>query len=414
MGNQRLCILRRRSGEWVTAAAKRIAHIRCVCPNHHDTRTAGFARKELRASDAFACAAGAMAERDMRIGFARCNQRRSKRFMDKEENPMLLDVVAIGELLVDLTGIATDRDGYPTFAAHPGGAPCNFLAALSRFGARSAFIGKVGDDAFGRLLKNTLADAGIETRGLIMDPDVFTTLAFVSLDAHGERVFSFARKPGADTRLRPEELDLSLIDAARILHFGSLSLTGEPARSATRRAVAFAKERGKWVTFDPNLRVQLWPSEQAAREQILWGLGRADVVKISGEEVAFLWTCSAEEGAKRLVHAFGVRLAMVTLGAEGCLLMTAKASCRIKPPAVSPVDTTGAGDIFGGSAVFHLLELGRAPEELIADELAQIGRFAAAAASLSTERSGGMQSVPSLETVRANMSRSQIVSQCCI
>lgn len=323
---------------------------------------------------------------------------------------MLLHVVAIGELLVDLTGVSTNRDGYPTFTAHPGGAPCNFLAALSRFGASTAFIGKVGEDTFGYLLKNTLADAGIETRGLVMDPDVFTTLAFVSLDAHGERTFSFARKPGADTQLWPEELDLTLIDSARILHFGSLSLTGEPVRSATRRAVAFAKERGKLVTFDPNLRLQLWSSEQTAKEQILWGLGQADVVKISGEEVAFLWNCSAEEGAKRLVQALGVRLAMVTLGAEGGLMMTAKAGCRVKPPAVSPVDTTGAGDIFGGSAIFRLLELGRAPDELTADELGQIGRFAATAASLSTELPGGMCSVPNIDAVRTHMRRSQILS----
>ena len=321
----------------------------------------------------------------------------------------MLDVVAIGELLVDLTGIATDGDGYPTFNAHPGGAPCNFLAALSRFGLKTAFLGKVGEDAFGHLLIKTLADAGIETRGLCMDPDVFTTLAFVALDAHGDRTFSFARKPGADTQLRPEELDLTLIDEARILHFGSLSLTGEPARAATMRAVAYAKARKKWITFDPNLRLPLWPSEQAAREQILWGLGQADVVKISGEEVAFLWNCPAEEGAERLVRGLGVHLAMVTLGAEGCLLMNAGAVCRVQAPAVNPVDTTGAGDIFGGSAIFRLLELGRAPESLTAAELGEIGRFAAAAASLSTERPGGMCSVPTLEMVRANAHRSQLV-----
>lgn len=315
----------------------------------------------------------------------------------------MYDVVALGELLIDFAAQSTDPDGYPTMAAHPGGAPGNFLAALNRYGAKTAFLGKVGDDAFGALLCGTLERAGIETRGILRDPTVFTTLAFVTFDGHGERSFSFARKPGADTQLRFEELDLSLIDQARVFHFGTLSLTGEPARTATRKAVAYARERGKTITYDPNLRLPLWASEEEAREQILWGLHQADIVKISGEELEFLWGCGPEEGARRLLDECGVRLAMVTMGAGGCLLRNAGASCRVSCPKVTPVDTTGAGDIFGGSAVCRLLEMGKAPEDLSEEELTQTARFAVTAASLSTQRPGGIPSIPSRDEVAARM-----------
>ncbi len=315
----------------------------------------------------------------------------------------MLDVVALGELLIDFAALSADADGYPTMAAHPGGAPCNFLAALSRYGAKTAFLGKVGGDTFGKLLKATLEDEGIGTRGLVVDPEFFTTLAFVTFDARGDRSFAFARKPGADTQLRFEELELSLIDEARVFHFGTLSLTDKPVRGATRNAVAYAKERGKLITFDPNLRLPLWRSEEEAREQILWGLSQADVVKISEEEVDFLWHCPPEEGADRLIRDYGVSLAMVTLGERGCYLKNARACCTAAAPAVKPVDTTGAGDIFGGGAVACLLEFRKTPGELDGKELAYIARFASTAASLSTERPGGIPSIPDRETVLAHM-----------
>ena len=169
----------------------------------------------------------------------------------------MIDVTALGELLIDFACRSTDRDGYPVMEAHPGGAPANFLAALSKLGAKTALLGKVGTDAFGKLLTGTLQKAGIETRGLVASDDVFTTLAFVTFDAHGDRAFSFARKPGADTCLTFGELDLSLIDEAKVFHFGTLSLTDEPARSATYKAVAYAKGMGKLITYDPNLRKPL-------------------------------------------------------------------------------------------------------------------------------------------------------------
>lgn len=314
----------------------------------------------------------------------------------------MYDVVALGELLIDFAQQSVDEGGYPTMAAHPGGAPGNFLAALNKYGARTAFVGKVGDDAFGRLLVNTLKEAGIETRGIVADPSVFTTLAFVTFK-DGDRSFSFARKPGADTMLRFDEVELSLIDQARVFHFGSLSLTGEPVRETTRRAVAYAKERGKLITFDPNLRPPLWDSPEQAKEEILWGLDQADVVKISDEEVSFLWNCGEEEGARRLLEEHGVKLAMVTLGPRGCYLRNRKGACTVPSPRVTVADTTGAGDIFGGSAVSRLLELGKAPEELEQAELEGIARFAATAASLSTEKPGGIPSIPEKEAVLSRM-----------
>ena len=215
------------------------------------------------------------------------------------------DVVALGELLIDFTPVSTDGAGCPTLKANPGGAPGNLLAALSRYGRRTAFLGKVGEDAFGRLLLESLRRAGVQTRGIRLTSSAFTTLAFVTLDAAGDRSFSFARKPGADTQLRWEEVDRSLIQRCRLFHFGSLSLTDEPARSATRTAVAYARELGRTVTFDPNLRLPLWPSPAEARAQILWSLCQADVVKLSDEEVDFLWGCSPQEGARRLLEECG-------------------------------------------------------------------------------------------------------------
>jgi len=306
----------------------------------------------------------------------------------------MIDVVALGELLIDFASRSTDAAGYPMMQALPGGAPANFLAALTRYGKSTAFLGKVGDDAFGHLLTGTVKAAGIETRGIVMDPGVFTTLAFVTFDASGDRSFSFARKPGADTCLTWEEVDKSLIDEAKVFHFGTLSLTDEPVRSATRKAVAYAKEAGKLITCDPNLRMPLWRDPEEAREQMLWSLHQADVVKISDNEVEFLWNCTPEEGARRLLEAFGVSLAMVTLGPDGCLLKTKNASFRAPCPRVHPVDTTGAGDIFGGSAVARLLELEKPLSRLTEADLAYIGRFAAAAASLSTEAPGGIPSIP--------------------
>ena len=316
----------------------------------------------------------------------------------------MMDVTALGELLIDFACIATDADGYPTMTAHAGGAPPNFLAALSKFGAKTAMLTKVGDDAFGKMLVQTLKNSGIETRGVVTDAKVFTTLAFVTLDETGDRDFSFARKPGADTCLAFEELDLSLIDEASVFHFGTLSLTHEPAADATRRAVAYAKAAGKLITFDPNLRKPLWDTMERAREQLLWGLSQADVVKISDEEVEFLFDLAPEAGAAHILANYGVKLVFVTCGSCGCFFSNGKACGHVPAlQGLKVVDTTGAGDIFGVSALWKLLKLGKAPEELEEAQLREVVRFACTAAGLSTQKPGGMPSVPTLEEIFAHM-----------
>ena len=316
----------------------------------------------------------------------------------------MIDVVALGELLIDFTCQSVDGDGYPTMAAHPGGAPANFLAALTKFGAKTALLGKVGKDAFGKMLTDTLVKAGIETRGIIQAEDVFTTLAFVTLDETGNREFSFARKPGADTCLTFEELDLGLIDEAKVFHFGTLSLTNEPARSATVQAVAYAKSRNKLITYDPNLRKPLWSSMEEAKEQLLWGLSQADVVKISDEEVEFLFGLDPWAGAKHILEHYGVKLVFVTCGPDGCVYKNAQAEGKVPGlKNIRVVDTTGAGDIFGGSALWKLLSIGKAPQELSGEEMAQTAAFACTSASLSTTKFGGVFSVPAYSDVIARL-----------
>ena len=312
----------------------------------------------------------------------------------------MIDVVALGELLIDFATVGADADGYPTMAAHPGGAPANFLAALTKFGASTALIGKVGSDTFGKLLLGTLEKASIETKGMVVTEDVFTTLAFVTFDAHGDRDFAFSRKPGADTCLSFEEIDLSLIDEAKVFHFGTLSLTHEPARTATQKCVAYAKNAGKLITYDPNLRKPLWADLEEAKEQLLWGLAQADVVKISDEEVEFLFGLGVEDGAKHILENFGVKLIFVTCGPEGCFFKNAQAEGHVPSlSGIKVIDTTGAGDIFGGSAVWKLLQAEKSPEALTEAELRDIVTFACTAAGLSTTKSGGISSVPSLEAV---------------
>lgn len=316
----------------------------------------------------------------------------------------MIDVVALGELLIDFACLSTDGDGYPTMAAHPGGAPANFLAALTKFGAKTALLGKVGTDAFGKMLTGTLRKAGIETRGLVATDDTFTTLAFVTFDEHGDREFSFSRKPGADTCITFDELDLSLIDEARVFHFGTLSLTDEPARATTCKAVEYAKSKGKLITYDPNLRKPLWKDLETAKEQMLWGLKQADVVKISDEEVEFLFGLGVEDGAKHILDTCGVKLVFVTCGADGCYFKNAVAEGRVPSLAgIQVKDTTGAGDIFGGSAVWKILQYGIRPEELDEAQLRDIVTFACTSAGLSTTKSGGISSVPDYADVLKRM-----------
>ena len=314
----------------------------------------------------------------------------------------MIEVVALGELLIDFACTRQDAEGYPTMEAHPGGAPVNFLAALSKMGAKAAMLGKVGKDTFGQLLLGTMEKLNIETAGIITDDSVFTTLAFVTFDEKGDREFSFARKPGADTQLTFEELDLSLIDRAKVFHFGTLSLTDEPARTATQKVIAYAKAKGKLITCDPNLRKPLWSDMQVCREQLLWAISQADVLKISDDEVDFLFALNPEEGAKYILDNFGIKLVFVTCGPKGCYFSNGQASGFVEAPqGIRAIDTTGAGDIFGGTAVYQLLQQEKAPEALDEATLREITSFACTAASLSTTAPGGASSGPSMEEIQS-------------
>ena len=314
------------------------------------------------------------------------------------------DVVALGELLIDFAPYSVNEAGYPVLSANPGGAPGNFLAALTKYGCRTAMIGKVGDDAFGKALVKTLEDAGIDARGIRIDPNVFTTLAFVSLDASGNRDFSFARKPGADTCLTPEEVDEELIADAKVFHFGTLSLTDEPAAWATRHAIELAKRHGALISLDPNLRKPLWKREEDAREAIEWSLHQADIVKISDEEIDWLWGFSPEEGAEKLLREYGVSLVYATLGPKGCYAANGTNRVTVQSPSgIHVVDTTGAGDIFGGSAMSQFIRCKKTPADLTETELRRIVSFACTAASLSTQTHGGIASVPEYSDVTRKM-----------
>ena len=316
----------------------------------------------------------------------------------------MIDVVAIGEIIVDCTCLSVDADGFPTLEAHPGGAPANFLAPLAKFGANTVLMGKVGNDAFGKAMLNVIQKAGVGTQGVVVDDNFFTTMAFVTLDETGDREFSFARKPGADTQLRFEELDLSLIDRCKVFHFGSLPLTDDPCRTATHKAVEYAKSQGKLITYDPNLRKPLWKDLEEARGQLLWGLENADVVKISDEEVEFLFGLDPVEGAAHILENYDIRLVFVTRGPKGCYFSNGKAMGHVEAlSGLQVVDTTGAGDIFGGSAIWKMLQLGVAPQELTEKQLREIVGFACTSASLSTTRPGGVSGVFALEEILARM-----------
>ncbi len=319
----------------------------------------------------------------------------------------MYDVVAIGELLIDFTLDRVQDDGYPVMAAHPGGAVANFLAPLAKYGRKTALLSKVGDDALGRRLIATVRSAGIDAGGVAVTESAFTTLAFVTRDEKGEREFSFARKPGADMLLSVEDIDFKMIDESSIVHFGTVCMTDDPARATHYHVIDYAQKAGKLITFDPNLREVLWKDLFEAKKQMFWGFTKADVVKISDNEVQFLFNCPPEEGARILLERYGVRLVFVTLGPDGCYFRTRSASGRVPGlKGFKVVDTTGAGDIFGGTAVWGLLESGARPEELSARQLRNIAGFACAAASLSTARLGGISSVPELEEVWAALKRS--------
>lgn len=313
-----------------------------------------------------------------------------------------IDVAALGELLVDFTCNGASAQGNPFYEANPGGAPCNVLAMLAKLGKKTAFIGKVGEDQFGHLLRQVGLEAGISMDSLVMDPHSHTTLAFVKTAENGDRDFSFYRDSGADTLLVPDEVPEDVIAGARIFHFGSLSLTGEPVRSTTQKAVALARASGCILSFDPNLRPPLWDDLEQAREQIHWGLAQCDVAKISDDELLFLTgETDFDAGAAKLIAQFpNLQMVNVTAGAQGSI--SYYQGLRVFQPGVTlggVIETTGAGDTFCACVLNFLLEHGLA--HLTADDLTQMLRFANAAAYLVTTRRGAIRSMPEPEQVLA-------------
>ena len=310
------------------------------------------------------------------------------------------DIAALGELLIDFTDSGVSHSGMRLFERNPGGAPANVLTAAARFGRTTAFLGKVGDDMHGQFLRQTLTEAGIDVSGLVMARDVFTTLAFVALNDKGERSFSFARKPGADTCLRPEELSAAVLDSCRVLHVGSLSLTDEPARSATFAAVERAKAAGAVISYDPNYRAALWPDAETAARHMRSMAPYVDVMKLSDEETVLL-TGESDPAAAAVLLAQGVKCAAVTLGAKGALTATASGVRHVPGFSVNAVDTTGAGDAFWGGFLHRMLALGKAPEELTADEAADCARWGCATAAVCVTRRGAIPAMPSLAEAEA-------------
>lgn len=309
------------------------------------------------------------------------------------------DVTALGELLIDFTENGTSGQGNPLMEANPGGAPCNVLAMLSRLGHKTAFIGKVGKDMFGDQLQASLEEVGIDTKGLKRDDTVHTTLAFVHTLPDGDREFSFYRNPGADIMLREKDLEEELLTDCRIFHFGTLSMTHEGCRQATKKAIQLAEQAGAVISFDPNLRENLWDSLEEAKEQVLYGLAHCHILKISDNEIQ--WLTGEEDfdrGAAKLKEQFGIPLILVSLGKEGSLAF--RNGIRVFVPAYQnphTIETTGAGDTFCACVLHYVLCHGW--KEYTKEELEDMLDFANAAASIITTRKGALRVMPAFAEV---------------
>ena len=311
------------------------------------------------------------------------------------------DVTALGELLIDFTDNGKSAQGNTLFEANPGGAPCNVLAMLNKCGHPTAFIGKVGKDIFGLKLKSTLEEVGINTSNLIVDENARTTLAFVQTFEDGDRDFSFFRNPGADMLLTAQEVDEELIKDSRIFHFGTLSMTHDGVREATKRAIAVAKESGAVISFDPNLRPPLWNSLEDAKVQVAYGLGQCDVLKISDNEIQ--WFTAEEDfdaGIAKLRKEYDIPLILLSMGRDGSRAYYKDLKVEAAPfLQESTIETTGAGDTFGGSCLHYILKYGL--DDLDESRLKEMLTFANAAASIVTTRKGALRVMPEIEEVES-------------
>lgn len=309
------------------------------------------------------------------------------------------DVVALGELLIDFTENGTSKQGNPLFEANPGGAPCNVLAMLSKLGHTTAFIGKVGNDYFGEQLGNAIAEAGIDASFLCKDEEIHTTLAMVHTFPDGDRDFSFYRNPGADMMLTEAEIPEDLMKNTKIFHFGTLSMTHENVRAATKKAIRLAAEAGVVISFDPNLRPPLWDSMENAKEQVLYGLSCCQVLKISDNEIQ--WLTGQEdytEGVRWIRERYSIPLILVSMGKEGSRAYYQDKIVEVKPfLQKNTIETTGAGDTFCGCVLHYVCKYGL--DGLTEDILQEMLTFANGAASLITTKKGALRVMPSVEEI---------------
>lgn len=315
----------------------------------------------------------------------------------------MVDIVALGELLIDFTPNGVSDAGNILFERNPGGAPANVLAALSKLGGKSEFIGKVGNDQFGNFLKHTLEKNGIGIKGLKFSNEVNTTLAFVHLNEYGDRSFSFYRKPGADMMLVEEDVDFCIIDDSRIFHFGSISMTDEPSKTATIKAIEYAKGKGKVISFDPNWRPPLWENNDHAKEAMMIGLKYADILKMSEIELEFLTgSQDLKKGAKSIAD-IGPKLIIITLGPKGCFYYSNTRTGHLNTYDTNIVDTTGAGDAFWGAFLYKLCNKDVDINMIDKNTLEEIIDFSNAAGALCATKKGAIPAMPSLEQVEACM-----------
>ncbi len=316
-----------------------------------------------------------------------------------------MDIIALGELLIDFTQDGHSAQGMAEYERNPGGAPANMLVAARNMGCSVGMICKVGNDMHGHFLISVLKEHGVDTSNVVVDDDVFTTLAFVNIDENGERSFSFARKPGADTCLRADELDAELIRSAKLFHFGSLSLTDEPARSATIAAINIARDAGVTVSFDPNYRANLWSDPQMAVEQIKSVMGLVDIIKCSEEEAELITGIADPVEASKVILEGGRKLVLVTLGSDGALLRTKDGYVKADAFKAEAVDTTGAGDSFTGGFCSQFIQSGKSVDELTLEDVASFARVGCAVAALCVGKRGGIPAIPTREEVEALLAK---------
>lgn len=316
----------------------------------------------------------------------------------------IYDITTFGEILIDFTSQDVNADGQMMYARNPGGAPANVAVSAARLGARTAFIGKAGDDMHGRFLRTVLEQEHVDTKGMLLDENYFTTLAFVEVSENGERTFSFARKPGADTKIQKEEIDIEVLDRTNIFHVGSLSLTEQPARDTCFYAVKRAKKKGSIISYDPNYRASLWKDEATAKQQMRSLVPYVDLMKLSDEETELLTDHKDVCEAAKVLYEQGVKIVAVTLGGKGAYIYSKHGGCMVPGFTVNQIaDTNGAGDSFWGGFLYKVSTAEKRLEELTQEDLIEFAMFGNAVASLCVEKKGAIPAMPELAQVEERM-----------